>query len=478
MGIHGFTNFFSSCYKEKELNSYLGTSIIVDGKYQLIRYGIAIRDTGEDMFNMNGDIINHLHATITFTLLMLRLGIKPIYIFDGKSPDLKKETIESRNIVKTRAQSKLSILEDKNSREFIKNFKRSYTVNNSQLDECLDLLEYIGVTHLKAKGEADPYCASLSNNNDIYGVISNDSDLLVFGAKTLLKDFTGKGKVKEISLNDIYDFMKYRANEVKLNAGIDLISKVSHENFIDFCILLGCDYTQHIKGFTGEQLFEFFALNNFNINNTIQNMYNYIATINNGQNEYYIPDDFLIKAQEAKEYYLQNRNINVNINKDILLKPNGEKLHTLLHKKNFMDEDFVDKFIGELEQLYYAMHCFNKKNDSGFNFSCFNAYRWNYYKKKHLIKNKNKNNNNKYSNNSNNNNNNNNKYSNNKNKNISTSNIINSINNNNHNCKPVKVIPKNNFCNNKYSLSNHRNVNTKKKLQTTNRFASLCMVDV
>ena len=452
MGIHGFANFFSSCYKEKELSSYLGKTMVVDGKFQLIRYGIGIRETGQDMFNMKGEVINHIHAIMAFSLLMLRLGIKPVYIFDGKPPEIKRDTIDLRNSNKNKAHNKLSDIEDKNSKEYIKQFKRSYSVSNEQIKECYDLLDYIGIPYITANGEADPYCANLCKNKEIYGIISNDSDILVFGAKTLLKDFTGKGRIKEISLEDIYEYMKYKANEIRVHLELDLIDIITHENFIDFAILLGTDYISHIKGFSADQLFEYFVQGNLDISKTIEIMKCHILSLPKSKFDYYIPDNFVEKAIEVKKYY-QTTDLDIDINYDISPKPNSDKLYHFLRTKNLMDETPVNNFIKELEQLYYALY--NYKSDTDLNFNSFSSYRWSYYKKHQYDNNKSKYDNNKS------------KFDNNKSK---------YENYNNMTTKRIYNL-KNKFLNNNNN-SNIANYQKKKNnFVSVNRFASLSHLD-
>jgi flap endonuclease-1 len=59
------------------------------------------------------------------------------------------------------------------------------------------------------------------------GVYTDDMDILTFGSPKIIKNLISlKNKPQEINLNTILD---------KLN--------LSYNEFIDFCILLGCDYS-------------------------------------------------------------------------------------------------------------------------------------------------------------------------------------------------------------------------------------------
>ncbi|ARF09213.1 FLAP-like endonuclease XPG [Catovirus CTV1] len=384
MGINGFGNFYkNNCAKEKEVNNFLGDVLVIDAIFQLFRYAIAYRKKGKDMCNPQGERIIHLWALMKYTLYLLRIGITPFYVFDGKSPDLKKDTIENRNTIKSKALVKLLNLEDdKESKEYIKNFKKTYSLTSQEIKDCLELLDLMGIPNIRAKGEADSYCAALSKTDKFYGVISNDTDLLVFGAKKLLKNFSGKKTVEEISLEDVYKFTKFKANEILMAHNKDPINDnfITHEMFVDFSILLGSDYTPHIKGFDSKLLFEQFVLNEFNIDKTIAALKNMITSLPKNKHDAFIPENFLEKAHKAKQYYLQYVSTNIEIDKATyaLREPNKEKLHSFLCEKHGFTEQSVVNFTEELEKFYFTLRAFNnKKNDSAF--KSFRGYQFKYY---------------------------------------------------------------------------------------------------
>lgn len=91
------------------------------------------------------------------------------------------------------------------------------------------MLELIGVPVVQAPSEGEAQCAWLAKNKCVEGVIGEDVDTLVFGAPFLLRNFNRGSDTVEIQL-------------AHLLAGLDL----SYEQFIDFCILCGCDYTAKI----------------------------------------------------------------------------------------------------------------------------------------------------------------------------------------------------------------------------------------
>lgn len=382
MGIQGFTHFFKKCIKEKKIEDYKNSQLVIDANYQLYRYGIAIRQNGTDLCNLDGRPINHIHAIISYTNFLLRSGIKPIYIFDGKSPDLKKSTINDRITCKKKAIDSLGNIIDKKSKEFIKNFSKSYTFSKKEIKDCVGLLDLLNIPYIQSIGEADIYCAALDMfNQNINGIITNDTDLLVFGAKKIMRKFSKKNVIEEINLDDIYDHMKFLANEIKINNNTYLISRVTHENFIDFSILLGTDYTPHIKGFNSSELYELFVLNDFNLEKTV-NKLNEIINTSVKKNDYDVPANFLNMAKSAKDYYLQTKNILLNdLDKQhFYSKPNRDKLIIYLRDKLNMDKKIVANIMNlidrsETDQIFQL---FQRKRFNNYNLCKYTNLRYKY----------------------------------------------------------------------------------------------------
>ncbi len=87
------TKYSKNSMISKNLNSYKNKVIVIDTSIYLYKY-----------------IYNNKNYLISFTKQILRLlknGIKPIYVFDGKPP------IEKKNILKDRMKRKENLIEKK-----------------------------------------------------------------------------------------------------------------------------------------------------------------------------------------------------------------------------------------------------------------------------------------------------------------------------------------------------------------------------
>ena len=98
---------------------------------------------------------------------------------------MKNDILNSRREQRNKAKKKMSAAKDKD--EKIKYFKRSVVISKKQLEECQYLLKLLGIPVINAPEEADSQCAWLAKNNLVYGVSTEDMDILIFGCKNLIK---------------------------------------------------------------------------------------------------------------------------------------------------------------------------------------------------------------------------------------------------------------------------------------------------
>ena len=101
-------------------------------------------------------------------------------------------------------------------------------------DLCKRLFAFTGVKYISAQGEADEVLGMLYKKHEVDAILSADMDLLAYGVSHLLTDLKSASKgggavCKEYILSDILSDFKW-----------------SHEQFVDFCLLCGCDYIDRI----------------------------------------------------------------------------------------------------------------------------------------------------------------------------------------------------------------------------------------
>ncbi|XP_067109514.1 probable flap endonuclease 1 homolog isoform X2 [Osmerus mordax] len=190
----------------KDISDYTGKVIAVDTSIILNQFRAAVPG-----LEQLGPLAGLFFRTLTF----LEHDIKPVFVFDGVPPAEKRAVLERRAQAAGWSSPNLS------------------GSASSQTLDCLQLLELMGVPIIQAPGEGEALCARLVQGGLVDAVASEDMDTLAFGGTVLIRQLSAKknGEVVEFSLE-------------KLLARLSL----SQKEFVDLCILLGCDYCEKITG--------------------------------------------------------------------------------------------------------------------------------------------------------------------------------------------------------------------------------------
>jgi len=294
MGIKCLLKFINEEKIKKE--NFKNKKIAIDISILIYKVIISIRNSGADFTNQKGEITSHILGLFNKTIELLHNNIIPVYVFDGKPPELKYKTLEDRKNNKKKAFDKMESAETEEDK--IKYFKRCVIITKEQWDQCRDLLTTMGVPFINAPEEADSQCAYLAKNGLVDAVLTEDMDILTFGSPKIVRNLTShKIEPTEIKLENLL-------NKLELN----------QEQFIEFCILLGSDYCPGIPNLKPEEIFNYFKKSK-NIKDTILCM---------EKDDVKIPIEF--NYDETKKYFL-NPNIKEIKEEDLKLKkPDSDKL--------------------------------------------------------------------------------------------------------------------------------------------------------
>jgi len=204
MGIKNMLKFLNTNYpntiKKIETMDFEKKKIAIDISIMLYQVVINIRNSGADMVNNQGEITSHILGLFNKTINLLKMNIIPVYVFDGKPPEFKSKVLEERRDVKNKAYEKLN--EDLTEEEKIKYFKRTVSISKKQIEQCIELLDTMGVPYIVAPGEADSQCAYLAKVGLVDGVLTDDMDIMTFGAPKIYRNLASYNKDNlEISMS-------------------------------------------------------------------------------------------------------------------------------------------------------------------------------------------------------------------------------------------------------------------------------------
>jgi len=231
MGIRGLNalikKYSPDCMTQNDIRKYYGKTVAIDTSILLYKFRYASKVEN-----------SHLVGIANRVKFYVMNGILPVFVFDGVPPEAKNVTLEKRHAAKEKIYTRLEELKQKVpdneieekeiNTEIEKLQSQIIVVKKYHIDQCKEFLEKSGVPYCTAPSDAEKYCAFLQKAQLVDYTITDDSDALTFGCSSVLKTSISK-QITEINLE-------------KLLSDIDM----SMDNFIDYCILSGCDYTESI----------------------------------------------------------------------------------------------------------------------------------------------------------------------------------------------------------------------------------------
>ncbi|KAM4557730.1 putative flap endonuclease 1 homolog [Fundulus diaphanus] len=187
----------------KDISDYSGKVIALDAPVMLNQFLAA------------SPLLSPLTGLFFRTLTFLEHDIKPVFVFDGTPPVEKTPVLERRAKAAGYSPPKRT------------------GMASAQTKDSVELLKHMGVPVIQAPGDAEALCARLVRDGVVDAVASEDMDTLPFGANVLIRQLNAKkdSEVIEYSLPKLLEKLQ-----------------ISHEELVDLCILLGCDYCDKIPG--------------------------------------------------------------------------------------------------------------------------------------------------------------------------------------------------------------------------------------
>ena len=230
--------------KLEDLN---GKIIAIDAYNAIYQFLSIIRQPdGTPLKDSTGKITSHLSGLFYRTSNLIEMGLKPVYIFDGKSPALKATEIERRKQVKAQAiaeYEKAATIGDTTKMRIYA--QAATTMKDYMLDDSIKLVELMGLPWIQAPGEGEAQAAHITKQGNADYCVSQDYDSLLFGAPKLLRNVTISGRRKLPGKNMYIDITPEVAELSKiLNS-----CKLNYEQLVDVGILIGTDFNPDgIKG--------------------------------------------------------------------------------------------------------------------------------------------------------------------------------------------------------------------------------------
>ena len=227
--------------KEKTTLEAFSTKVIAIDAYNAIYQFLAsIRGPdGLQLMDSQGRVTSHLSGLLYRNVNFLSLGIKPVYVFDGKAPSLKAAEIQRRKQIKKDATIKYERAIAEGNMEDARKFAQQTTsMRDGMVKESKKLLECFGIPYIDAQSEGEATAAHLTNTGQAYASASQDYDSILCGAKRLVRNFTSSGRRRIPNSNTYIDVVPEVIQTQKVLDALGL----TREKLIDVGILIGTDF--------------------------------------------------------------------------------------------------------------------------------------------------------------------------------------------------------------------------------------------
>ncbi|KAI8376893.1 PIN domain-like protein [Blakeslea trispora] len=233
MSISGLLNLLKPVTEKMHIKEYAGQTVAIDGHVLLHRgtFGAASKLANNQPTN------SYVQYFMLYISLFFYFGVIPLVVFDGLALPLKQTTNNDRG---SKRDAKLAegmrYQFQGDHQKAQKCFQQSVSISEDMIRAIILELQKRKVQVIVAPYESDAQLAHLLKTNKAAAVVSEDSDLLVFGCSRVIYKLTREGEGEQIKYEDIFTL-----NQEKLD-------QLTPNSFRQMCMLSGCDYLPSLSG--------------------------------------------------------------------------------------------------------------------------------------------------------------------------------------------------------------------------------------
>ncbi len=208
------------CKIERTLAHYHNTTVAIDVPIYMYKFRNAHGESYLDSFQRMYHELRHQ-------------GITPVYVFDGRPPQTKTPELLRRREVKQQMKATAENVQLPFCQRVAARAKYDALPQKRHYEALQAWLTASNIEWSIAPADAEKTCSHMTMTGKADVVMSEDFDCLVYGATRLLTGYTLQQRTRkmiEYDLRSILDRLQW-----------------SQQEWVDFCILCGCDLCPKIK---------------------------------------------------------------------------------------------------------------------------------------------------------------------------------------------------------------------------------------
>lgn len=297
MGIKDLKTLVGCVATETTLESFKGQKIAIDVSLYMYRFAYWNSNPLEGFRNQI-DVLN-------------KAAIIPVYVFDGPPPMVKEPVLRERKERFEKMQQKKQDIETElgnlvaqiellsvNSEEYEKqqakvmrmrdalhnHTKNIIQVTPEHFDQLRNLLTELKIEWHDAPTEADSLAAEMCCGGLVDAVMTEDMDALAFGCSTVITGFSNDSDMVKV---------------FELAKALQTVG-FPYEQFVDLCIMCGCDYVARLFRI-GPKTAVRLLRKHGTIENVVQNL---------DLSKHKVPENYLELVEKARQLFLDPTNQN------------------------------------------------------------------------------------------------------------------------------------------------------------------------
>jgi flap endonuclease-1 len=217
-----------------------GKKLAVDAFNTLYQFLTTIRQRdGTPLMDSKGNITSHLAGLFSRTTKLMEYGLKLAFVFDGEPPELKAEESQRRRGLKEEAKLKhKEAVEKENIEEMKKYASRISYLNDEMIEESKELISSLGLPIVQAPSEGEAQASYMVKKGEVWGIVSQDADSLLFGAENIVRNLSIEGRRKKAGAQA---YTTVQPELVVLSENLKHLG-ISQDQLIVLALLIGTDY--------------------------------------------------------------------------------------------------------------------------------------------------------------------------------------------------------------------------------------------
>lgn len=228
MGIQGLLPLLKPIQTQTHISCFKGQRLAVDGFAWLHK---AAHTCAEELA-LNKPTDRYLQWIMRKVDFLQGCGVEVLIVFDGGALPSKQDTDEKRRLSRNVArQEGVALLSRNRKAEAQQQFQKAVRITHEMVHEITETLKRRHIGFVVAPYEADAQLVFLEKSGYVNGIISEDSDLVVYGAQMLVTKLDPYGACVTVNGSQIS-----RCHELSLGENVSL------EKLRYMAILSGCDY--------------------------------------------------------------------------------------------------------------------------------------------------------------------------------------------------------------------------------------------